>query len=234
MDVILVPGLWLDASSWGSVIPALERAGHRAFPLTLPGVGAPAAIAEGIGIAEWVAAVVAEIDAAQHPVALVGHSGGGNVVWGAADARPDKVARVIFVDTVPPAPGMGISEFDAVDGVVPFPGWRAFDEPDVRDLDEPTRARIAAQAQSVPIRTTSDGIALKDPARYGIPVTVLAGTMDAAALHDLIQNWPASAAEYAAISDVEVVTLGSGHWPQFSKPTELADAMVEALRERSF
>ena len=130
MDVILVPGLWLDASSWDSVIPALERAGHRASPLTLPGVGAPAAIAEGIGIAEWVAAVVAEIDAAQHPVALVGHSGGGNVVWGAADARPDKVARVIFVDTVPPAPGMGISEFDAVDGVVPFPGWRAFDEPD--------------------------------------------------------------------------------------------------------
>ena len=49
MDVILVPGLWLDASSWDSVIPALERAGHRASPLTLPGVGAPAAIVEASG-----------------------------------------------------------------------------------------------------------------------------------------------------------------------------------------
>ena len=30
---------------------------------------------------------------------VVGHSGGGNVAWGVADARPDAVSRVIFVDT---------------------------------------------------------------------------------------------------------------------------------------
>ena len=35
MDIILVPGLWLDASTWDEVIPELERAGHVAHPLTL-------------------------------------------------------------------------------------------------------------------------------------------------------------------------------------------------------
>ena len=62
MDVILVPGLWLDAASWNEVIPALERAGHTPHPLTMPGVGVPAASSADIGVADWVDAVVAEID----------------------------------------------------------------------------------------------------------------------------------------------------------------------------
>ena len=36
-DLILVPGMWLDGSSWDAVVlPVLESAGHRAHPLTLP------------------------------------------------------------------------------------------------------------------------------------------------------------------------------------------------------
>jgi hypothetical protein len=35
----MVPGVWLDGSSWEAVLPVLERAGLRAHPLTLPGIG---------------------------------------------------------------------------------------------------------------------------------------------------------------------------------------------------
>ena len=155
MDVILVPGLWLDSSSWDSALPALRAAGHRPRPLTLPGVGEPESVSGDIGIADWIDAVVAEIDRSEGPVALVGHSGGGNVVYGAADARPDRVARIVYVDTFPPADGGSIWEFPVVDGVIPFPGWDAFDEPDVTDLDEQTRASIVAGARSVPQRRTA-------------------------------------------------------------------------------
>ena len=38
MDIILIPGFWLDASSWDKVAPALRQAGHRVQALTLPGM----------------------------------------------------------------------------------------------------------------------------------------------------------------------------------------------------
>ena len=38
MDIILIPGLWLDGPSWDEVAGVLEKAGHRAHPLTLPGM----------------------------------------------------------------------------------------------------------------------------------------------------------------------------------------------------
>lgn len=231
MDVFLVPGLWLDARSWDPILPALEAAGHRPHPLTMPGVGLPGPQVGDIGIAAWVAAVVAEVDAVPGPVTLVGHSGGGNVVWGAADARPDRVARVVLVDTVPPPAGMGISEFEVVDGVVPFPGWAGFDEEgEAFDLDGPTRARIEQAAQSVPPRTTSDGIELRDERRHDIPVTLLMGTADAAALREQLAQWGPWAREFEALRDAEVVRLGTGHWPQYSAPDTLAEALVAAIR----
>ena len=226
MDVILVPGLWLDAASWDAVLPALRAAGHRVHPLTLPGVGEPAS---DIGIADWVDAVASRVDEFDAPVALVGHSGGGNVVWGATDARPERIARVVFVDSVPPAPGRGISEFEVVDGVVPFPGWDHFPDEDVYDLDDAIRARTAPLALSVPARVPTDPISLTDPRRYTVPVTLLMGGLDQAAFEQAISEWGPYAEEFGAIEDAEVVKLGTGHWPQFSKPDVLAQEIVAAL-----
>ena len=38
MDIILIPGFWLDASSWDDIVPALREEGHRVRALTLPGM----------------------------------------------------------------------------------------------------------------------------------------------------------------------------------------------------
>ncbi|NJI60462.1 alpha/beta fold hydrolase [Microbacterium oxydans] len=229
MDIILIPGLWLDASSWDDVIPALERAGHRVHALTMPGLGEPAAVTSDIGIADWVDAAVAAVDAVDGDVVVVGHSGGGNVAWGVADARPDRVSRVIFVDTVPPPPGNGISEFPIVDGVVPFPGWDFFEDEDVHDLDEATRARTTPLTSSVPARVPTDGISLTDPARYRVPVTLLMGDLDQATFDGLIDQWGPFGEEYRAIEDAEVIRIGSAHWPQFTVPDRLAELLNGAI-----
>jgi pimeloyl-ACP methyl ester carboxylesterase len=229
MDIILIPGLWLDASSWDAITPSLETAGHSVHTVPSPGLGVPAPASSDIGIADWVDAVVAEIDAADGRVVVVGHSGGGNVAWGAADARPDRVARVIFVDTVPPPSGQGISEFELVDGVVPFPGWDSFDEPEVFDLDESTRSEAAAHTASVAAKVPTDPLVLTDDRRHQVPVTLLMGGASEDELRKQLSEWAPWADAFDAIEDSEVVKLGTGHWPQFTKPEALSREILAAV-----
>ncbi|MFJ4164321.1 alpha/beta fold hydrolase [Microbacterium sp. NPDC089698] len=230
MDIILVPGLWLDADSWAPVLEPLREAGHTPRPLTLPGVGAPSSGSADLRLDDWIAAVVAAVDEAQGDVVLVGHSGGGNVIWGAVDARPDRVRRAVFVDTVPPPNGSGISEFPVVDGVIPFPGWDFFDASDVEDLDAPTREAAARAARSVPARIPTDPIALADPRRYDVPATLLMGSLTQPELEGYLEQWGSYGDEYRGIRDAEVVRIGSGHWPQYSAPERLAELLVAAVR----
>ena len=56
MDIILIPGFWLDGSSWSDVAPALEQAGHRVRTLTLPGLESRDADRRGIRLRDHVAA----------------------------------------------------------------------------------------------------------------------------------------------------------------------------------
>lgn len=231
MDIILVPGLWLDASSWDAVTPALEAAGHRVHPLTMPGVGVPAPESSEIGIADWVDAAVAAIDAADGDVAIVGHSGGGNVVYAAAGARPERVAHVVLLDTFPPADGGSIWEFPIVDGVIPFPGWDTFEEVEIADLDESTRAEVAARALSVPARVPTDPIALGDERRRSIPLTMLSGTMSAEDLGVILEKSPPWAAELVAVESLRIVELHSGHWPQFSQPDNVSTQILAAIAD---
>ncbi|WP_447949692.1 alpha/beta fold hydrolase [Microbacterium aurum] len=229
-DVLLIPGFWLDAASWDDVVPTLRAAGLAPRALTMPGVGAGAAAAAEIGLADWIAAVVAEIDRAPGPVVVVGHSGGGNVAWGAVDARPDRVSRVVFVDTVPPPPGANVGEFETDQPIIPFPGWDFFDDEDVADLDPQTRERTAPRALSIPTRVTTDAIALTDDRRYAVPVTVLSGHRDDAEFRRFLAQWGPFADEFTAIADTEVVRPGTGHWPQFSQPERLGEALVAAIQ----
>ena len=97
MDVVLVPGAWLDASSWDAVAPLLEAQGHHVNALTLPGMEGHDADRSAVRLADQVAAVVAAIDAATAPVLLVGHSIGSGIAQQALDQGPDRVARIVHV-----------------------------------------------------------------------------------------------------------------------------------------
>lgn len=232
MDVILVPGFWLDASSWDAVLPALRAAGHRPHPMTLPGLESREADRSGITLRDHVAAVVAEIDthAQSAPVVVVGHSGGGPIVHGAVDARPDKVARAIYVDAGPLSEGASINpELPAENGEIPLPDWSLFDEQSLVGLDDELRAQFRARAVPTPERVAKDPQQLSDERRYDVPITIITCEFTSDEMRKMIESDHPYTREVAKVRNVEMVDLPTGHWPQFSEPEKLADLLVSAV-----
>lgn len=227
MDVILVPGFWLRGESWDAVLPPLRAAGHRPHPLTRPGLGAgddPAAVS----LADQVAAVVAAIDAVDAPVALVGHSGAGPIVYAAAEQRLDRVARLVFVDTWPLPDGVANNtELPVVDGAVPLPAWSTFDDADLRDLDDAARTAFRAAAVPEPAATAQEPQALHDPARRRIPSTIIATSRTRAEYAEWFED--PFFAELLTLEHLDWIEVPTGHWPQLTRPVELGEAIVSAI-----
>ncbi|MCY1054823.1 alpha/beta hydrolase [Nannocystis sp. SCPEA4] len=236
MHVVLIPGFWLDASSWDPVLPALRAAGHRVHPVTLPGLESRDADRSGIGLRDHVNAVIRRVDelaAGHEPIALVGHSGGGAVAHAVVDARPDRVARVVYVDSGPLGDGACINDgFPAQSGEIPLPAWDVFEKEELVDLDDEARAAFRRRAIPMPARVATDRQVLSDERRYAVPATIITSTFPAATMRELMAQDHPQLRELAKIEDFEIVELPTGHWPQLTKPTELAEALVTALRYR--
>lgn len=230
MDIILVPGFWLDASSWDEVTPALKAAGHRTHPLTLPGLESVDASRAGIGLHQHITAVTAAADAIEGKVVLVGHSGGGAIIHGVVDARPNKVERAIYVDSGPLGEGGVINDELPADGDdVPLPPWEAFEDADLVDLDDGLREAFRARAIPQPKGVAYDQQHLHDERRYDVPATVIACEFPSAMLREWIAAGHPFVAELARVRNVEYVDLPTGHWPQFTRPAELSQAILAAV-----
>lgn len=220
MDILLVAGLWLDASAWNDVVPALEAAGHRAVPVTLPNAG-------DATLDDQVAAAVAAVDAAPEPVMVVGHSAACTLAWLAADRRPDRVAKVALIGGFPARDGQPYADFFEVrDGFMPFPGWGPFDGADSADLDEETKGRMAAAAIPVPAGVAEGVVRLADERRFDVPVVVVCPEFTPAQAQEWIGA--GDVPELAAAKHVDFVDIDSGHWPMFTKPVELARLLALA------
>lgn len=230
MDIVLIPGFWLDASSWDPVVPALEARGHRVHPLTLPGKESKTADRAGIGLRDHIDAVVRLLDGLPDPVVLVGHSGGGAIAHGVADARPGKVRRVVYVDAGPLGDGGVINdELPVVGDAIPLPDWEVFEAEDLRDLDEGLRARFREVAIPEPKGVASDAQRLSDPRRYDVPITVICCEFPSEMLREFMAADHPYTAELKAVRQKEFVDLPTGHWPQLTRPADLAAVLAEVV-----
>jgi pimeloyl-ACP methyl ester carboxylesterase len=224
MDILLIGGLWLDGSAWDDVVPALEMHGHRAVPLTLPGQGDGSTSAT---LDDQVAAVLAATDAAAGTPLVVGHSAACTLAWLAADARPEKVAKVVLIGGFPSADGATYADFFEVHaGVMPFPGWDPFDGPDSADLDEDAKRRLAAAAIPVPEGVSKGIVRLSDDRRFDVPVLLVCPEFSPADAQGWIDG--GDVPELAKAKHVDYVDIDSGHWPMFTKPIELARILAAA------
>ncbi len=230
MDIVLIPGLWLNGSCWDAVTPVLTRAGHRVRALTLPGMAAQDTDRSGITLADQVDAVVTALDEAGRPVLLVAHSAGCSIGHAALDARPDLIERAVHVGGFPSADGSPLLPgLPTVDGEVPMPDWVEVGEAaNVVDFSPEALERFYAAAIPEPERVLTDPVRLGDERRYAVPVTMVCPEYTVADLQAWLADGDANLAELAKITDVSYVDLPGGHWPQLTQPERLAEVILDA------
>lgn len=228
MDIILIPGLWLNASSWSEVVPHLEAAGHRARALTLPGMESQAADRAGITVEDHIATIVDALEDADGPVLLVGHSAGSGLAWAAVDARPDGVARIVYIGGFPGSDGDPLlTGLPAENGEVAMPDWKEIgEEANVADFDATRLEWLYASAIPVPENVLTTPITLTDDRRYAVPATAICPEYTSADLREWMAD--GELPELARTADLDLVDLTGGHWPQLTQPESLAAALVEA------
>lgn len=220
MDIVLINGMWLQASVWRDVVPAVEALGHRAVPVSLP-------VERTSTLDDHLAAVLAAVDAADGKPFVVGHSAAATLAWLTADARPEKVGKVGFIGGFPNADGSPyFNAFPVTDGFMPFPGWEPFEGPDADDLDADARAALAAESVPMPEGVVTAPVRLTDERRYDVPAVLVCPEFSAADA----RAWLAGGdlPELAKAKHLEYVDIDSGHWPMVTKPVELARLLVSA------
>jgi pimeloyl-ACP methyl ester carboxylesterase len=111
---VLLPGFWLGAWAWRPVTADLRARGHDVHPLSLTGMGERAHLAgPGTDLDTHVTDVLGLIRSEDlHDVVLVGHGYAGTVVISSvADRLPERIARLVFIDSGPLPDGMSHAEF---------------------------------------------------------------------------------------------------------------------------
>jgi len=223
-EFVLVPGAWLGSWAWDEVAPALRAAGHGAHPLTLSGLaekqGMPA------GQQTHVEDIVDEIAGKDlRDVILVGHSYSGIPVGQAAERIGGRLAQVVFVDSEVPIDGESFASADLEASIAENGGfWAPLSAADYggQGLTTEQIARIVAGSTPHPGRTLTEPAVMADSVGE-LPATYIKCLLD----------WPEpndTVAKLLTGDRWRLVTMGTGHWPMFSQPSELAQILLDAAR----
>lgn len=103
---VLVHGSWHGAWCWERLIPLLERGGHRVVAPDLPGHGRDRTSLSAQPSEDYVARVVATLDAEDASAIVVGHSSGGMIIAAAAERRPERIAALVYLAAFLLPPGV--------------------------------------------------------------------------------------------------------------------------------
>ncbi len=104
---LLVHGAWHGGWCWRRVADLLQANGHKVFTPTLTGLGERSHLLRtGVNVSTHVTDVVNVMKwEGLSDLVLCGHSYGGMVVSGVAEAMADKIASIVFLDAFVPQNG---------------------------------------------------------------------------------------------------------------------------------
>ena len=110
--------------------------------------------------------------------------------------------------------------------------WDVFRADGARDLDDFTDEQLddfRARAVPHPAGAAKDPQVLKDERRFDVPITLISTTYTREEIDGAIAAGLPYFAEIPRLRDVTIVELPTSHWPQFTKPDELASLILTRL-----
>ncbi|MER7756176.1 alpha/beta hydrolase [Kitasatospora sp. NPDC097643] len=235
---VLVPGFWLGGWAWDEVAEPLRAAGHTVHAVTLPGLAERAGGGGEIGLEDHISELTGLLVREDlWEVVLVAHSGATAPVGGAADRLPERIRRVVYLDTGPLIDGSSVSdvwqpdfretaEASVVDGRLPMPSWEylAAHGASIEGLDEATLARVAERATAHPAGAFRDKLKLTGGAA-DLPHALVSCSFPLSQVREMIA---AGHPFFTAIGPRwELRELPTGHWPMFSRPADTAALLAE-------
>jgi pimeloyl-ACP methyl ester carboxylesterase len=249
MRFLLVHGGFHGAWCWTRTIPELERLGHEAVAIDLPGHGERRD--ERSTLADRRDAILAAMRPGD---VLVGHSGGGYDISLAADQAPDMVGHLVYLAAGLPREGRTVLEVIGGTAAPDERGEQArvtrltssalsdmvrpnaqgrlecVDPQAVRayfyhDCDDETAAWAIARLTPAPVEFLVETVSIPTFWKADLPRSYIHCLQDRGSMRE---QGPA----FAERLGVTPLTIDSSHSPFLSRPRELAELLVRATDTR--
>jgi pimeloyl-ACP methyl ester carboxylesterase len=227
-NFVLVHGAWIGGFCWRANAQALRKAGHEVYTPTMTGLGERIHLmSPSINLDTHITDIVNVIKYEElSDVVLVGHSYGGMVITGVADALPDKITSLVYLDAFMPENGQSLvslippgapppataSEYT----LAPLPGAAFGANPEVaayvdaHTMPHPT----ACFTQAIKLTSGIDGVKKKTYIYCNVPAPTLFTPF-----YEKLKNK----------KDWTVHTLPCTHFVQIDLPNELTALLLQAI-----
>ncbi|MGA2510387.1 MAG: alpha/beta hydrolase family protein [Candidatus Acidiferrales bacterium] len=237
---VLVHGAWHDGAAWDLTVRHLEKKGHKAYAPTMAGHGKSAS--KKVNHADCTESIVRFIaDHALKEVVLLGHSFAGTVIAKVAEAIPDRIKRLVFLNAfvlrdgnslMDESPPHYVALFDQLSKeskdhtvMIPFAIWR---ESFLNDADLETAKRTYAKLSPQPYQTCLDKLDLKKFYLLDIPKSYINCTEDIALPPG---EWGWHPRMSGRLGLYRLVQMPGSHEVIYTNPSGLAEKIIEAGRD---
>lgn len=231
---ILIHGSWHSAWNWHKVVPLIESQGHRAIAIDLPGMGRDKTPIQNVTMDVVVDKICQVMDEVDGKVILVGHSKNGIMISQAAEYRPDKIEKLVYLAAYLVPNGKTQREYslqDAAGVLKPFVtkydatnsttlGHEIYKEGLYHDCEDDITELAKVLLSHEPFVTGVTPLQLSDKNFGRVPRVYIECTEDRAVTPFIQRKM------YSETPCEKVYSLTTSHSPFFSKPKELTEILL--------
>jgi len=232
---LLIHGSWHSSWNWHRVIPILAKQGHNAIAIDLPGMGRDKTPITEVKMHSTVDRICSLIDSIEGKVILVGHSKNGIMISQAAEYRPDKIEKLVYLAAYLIPNGKTQREYSIHDTqgvlkpyVTQHPELNAHTlQPEIykeglyADCDDSITELAKLLLSHEPVESGITPLSLSEENYGRVPKVYIECTEDKAVTPYIQRKM------YTETPCEKVYTLPTSHSPFFSKPKELSDIFGE-------